>query len=668
MSSMNFIGSPIAIGELVLKNRLLMPAMHTLYTQDGLPTERFSAFYEARAEGGAGLLVVGACRFDGKGAKASCMSLTEDACVEPWRGFTDRIHAKGCPVAVQLYHAGRYMRHEEVPDGGDAIGPSAVFTPFTRQTAREATREELSAIREAFAAGALRAKQAGFDAVELSASAGYLLCQFLSPLSNVRADEYGGSEENRMRFPLEVIAAVRAAVGPSYPVLLRCGSHTFVPGAGGSEDSLRFAAAAAEAGVDLLDMTGGWHESRTPQLTQDAPEGFLLPLAARLRRLAGIPVAVANRMDDPRRAEQAIALGQCDMIALGRPLVAAPDLPRQWLAATPERARPCMACNEGCLAGTFFEKPIRCLSNPEAGREHLRAASPAPVSKRVLVVGAGPAGMECALQTARRGHRVTLLDRAERPGGMLRLAMRLPARGRFARLIDWYERALREAGVELRFGCEASAETIRAGEYDECVLACGRRYKPVSVPMEPDAVPVYTPEQLLAPEPEDRPVLPARVAVIGGSFVGLETARLLLAEGAVDDATLLHYFRYHVESADTVRAMLSSSGRTVAVFERGKLRAGYEPGVAWPVTDDLARLGCELHDRTEVLRVTGKGVETGEGLWPCDAVVFCPGTEPEEALLSSLETLLPTRRIGNAARLCRAIDAIEEGFFTGCEL
>ena len=660
-----YLNQPLQVGQLTMKNRILMTAMHTLYIDQGLPTPRFNEFYWRRAEGETGLVVVGACRFDGKGAKASTMRLTDDDCIRPWQSFTAGMKERGCPVAVQLYHAGRYMNHADVIDGGGAVAPSAVYTPFTKETARAMTLEELHAIIEAFAQGARRAREAGFDAVEISGSAGYLISQFLSPLTNLREDEYGGSFENRCRFPLEVIAAVRKAVGDDYTVLLRYGAHTLVPGAGTSEDCRRFALLAAQAGIDMLDLTGGWHESRTPQLTAEMPPAALSYLAAEIKKSVDIPVAMANRMGDPVEAEKAIALGRCDVAAMGRPLIAEPDIGRMVRLGTIEKLRPCTSCNQGCLAGTFFEKPIRCLSNGLAGREWELGETPVAEPKNILVVGAGPAGMEAAYRAARRGHSVTLWEKSDRLGGLMAVfGNKMPARHRFGALVRWYESALPEAGVNVVLNKTATAEDILAGGFDKVVLANGRGYKENPVPVEVDAVPVYTAGEVL----EKDLILPNRVAVIGGSFVGLELARKLIMEASMSADDLFYRMRYGVEDDETLHRQLKTSDREVAVFERQKLGAGYEPGIAWPTIGDLKSFGAKLMPQTEVITVTAEGVLLADGLWPCDAVVVCPGTKEDNTLQNALEGKIELVTVGNAHRLGRVIGAVEDACRIGCTI
>jgi len=655
------LSEPVRVGRLTLRNRIMMPAMHTVYPEDGGPCARFNEYYWRRAEGGTGLIVAGACRFDEKGARLSCMSLASDDMIAKWKPFTDGMRERGCAVAVQLYHAGRYMPSDAVPDGQGAIAPSAVFTPFTRETARAMTAEEIDAVIRAWAEGARRGREAGFDAVEISGSAGYLISQFLSPLANVREDEYGGSFENRCRFPLEVIRAVRRTVGEDYTVLLRLSGHTLVPDAGGSEELCRFAALAAKEGIDLIDLTGGWHESRTPQLTEEMPIAAMEYLAERIKAEAGIPVSMANRMSEPLAAERALALGRCDLVAMGRAIVAEPDYAKYITAGTPERIRPCVSCNQGCLAGTFFDKPIRCLANGLAGREYCLSTAKTDAPKKLLVVGGGPGGMEAALRAAEKGHEVTLWERENRLGGQLDLSRGLPHREKLGELLDWYARELAASSVTVCLGKTATAEEILAGGFDEVLLANGRDYKDNPVDVQTDSLPVYTMRELM----EQKPILPKRVAVIGGSFVGMETARYLAMEGAYSDATLRWMLRFGVEPDEQLHKLVTHSSREVVLFERGKLGAGYEPGIAWPVYGDLDAFGAKLLKQTEVVCVTDEGVLTAEGLWPCDAVVVCPGTKADDSLFDALSGKVSVRKLGNAEKPGRAIDAIAAGCEAG---
>ena len=394
------------------------------------------------------------------------------------------------------------------------------------------------------------------------------------------------------------------------------------------------------------------------------PKAGLSYLAAEIKKAVNIPVAMANRMGDPLEAEKAIALGRCDIAAMGRPLIAEPDIGKYVMDGVPERVRPCTSCNQGCLAGTFFEKPIRCLANGTAGREWSMHPLPVNIKKKLLVVGGGPAGMECALQVARRGHDVTLWEKNDRLGGQLALFSELPARADFLALLRWYERSLAEAGVKVVLNKAADAEAVLSGGFDECVLANGRGYKPSPVYINKNSVPVYTMLDVFL----KKPVLPKRVAVIGGSFVGLELARALMLDGSISPEELFYQMRYGVEPDEALHERLRRSDRKTAVFEKGRLGAGYEPGIAWPVLGDLKHLGAELHPNSVVTAVTAEGVETEAGSWPCDAVVLCPGTEPDNGLFEALSSRIPCRVIGNAARLGRAIDAIEAGCRLGLEI
>lgn len=323
---------PLTVNGMRLKNRICMTAMHLNYCAEtaGRPSEQFKRFYFARAEGGAALITVGGCRFSPEGAVGrGFISLEDDSFIAPWREFNEEMHRRGARVAVQLYHAGRYSRQARIPEGMTAWAPSAVYASYTGETAKEMTLEEIHIVIQRAAAAARRAREAGFDAVELLASAGYLVTQFLSPLTNRRNDPYGGSVENRCRFPRELLTAVRRAVGPDYPVLVRMSGSDFVPGSNTNAEAVQFARIYEKFGADMLSVTGGWHETRVPQLPGEVPHGGFVYLARAVKEAVSIPVIAAKRIQDPGLAEEILAMEQADCVGMSRTLLADPEWPRK---------------------------------------------------------------------------------------------------------------------------------------------------------------------------------------------------------------------------------------------------------------------------------------------------------------------------------------------------
>ena len=662
--------TPIQIGNMTLKNRIVMPAMHHLYTENGYCTPRFSQYYWEKVEGGAGLIIVGSCRFDDYGAKDNSMSLRTDDTIPGWRAFTDGVHKRGGKVAVQLYHAGRYMPKRDVPCGGDALSPSATYASYTRETAPEMTRAQMEQLLKDYAAGAKRALEAGFDAVEISASSGYLLCQFLSPLTNLRTDEFGGSFENRVRYPLMVIETVKGALDGKVPLILRLGADDFVPGSCTLEDAMRFAPLAEEKGVDLFNVTGGWHETKIPQLTGDLPRGGLSYLGKGIRSVVSVPVMMCNRIQDPDTAEKVLALNRADLVGMGRPLLADPELPNKAREGRTHEIRPCMACNQGCLANTFFDRPITCLSNGRCGRELELPRQKTADPKSVLVIGGGPAGCEAALRAAEAGHRVTLMEQADRLGGQLRQAAVIPSKGEFEELIAFYERNLPQAGVQVLLNRKAAPED--AAGFDKVVVATGGRPNVTPLPAAQNAVPIYTARQILTGEI----MAGASVVVIGGSYIGCLTAQYLAREGAMNADELFFSTIYQSDTAEHIAARLNQPDRKVVLLEQGKkIGAGFESGTSWPVLGDLSRMGVPFKKLTKVTSITDQGVYAEETqkdgtvesrFFPCDCVVVASGVHPDDALYQELLSAgADAVCIGNASQLGKAIEAIRAGCETG---
>lgn len=661
---------PIRVGALELRNRMVMPAMHLGYSPLGRVSDQLVAFYRARAEGGVGMIVVGGCVINAEAGGPMFISLKSDADVEPLRRLAAAIKEPGAAACAQLYHGGRYV-HGMFLDGKPALAPSALRSGLTKEMPREATHDDIRRTVADFAAAAGRAVRAGFDAVEIIASAGYLICQFLSPASNVRTDEYGGSLENRMRFGLEVLAAVREAVGAGKVVGVRLAGNEFVPGGGGLELSRAFAAALARGGVDYVSVTGGWHETRVPQILGEVPEGAFAYLSREIRRglPVEVPVFLANRLGDPAKAEGVLRAGQADVVCLGRPLIADPQLPRKLAEGRLDEIRRCAACNQGCFDSVMRLKPVCCMVNPRVGKDAQAEPAAPTASRRVVVVGGGPAGMQAAVTAARRGHRVTLFEAAPVLGGQLNLASRIPGKEPLADVSRNLEAALEaeraRGAVEVRLGARVGPDEIAALGPDVVVVATGSAPIAIDLPgADTSGIPVVQAWDVLSGEAD----VGERAVVLGGGATGAETALFLARRGTLDAATAAFLLVHQAEPEALIRELATRGTTRVTLVElQAKIGKDIGPSTRWNVTEWLARSGVEQLTGTEALRVTAEGLvvrslESGEErLVPADTLVLAVGSRPEASLAEALRGRVPeVRVIGDAKAVRRALDATAE--------
>lgn len=659
--------SPITINGLELKNRVVMLPIHLVYTPDGYCNDKFKEFYWRRAEGGIGMAIVGGCRFDDYGAAGGMISLRDDSYIPGYKEFTDGMHARGAKVAVQLYHAGAYTHAAHCLNGRVPVGPSAVFSNFTKAVPKEITYEEMDEIVENWAAGAVRAKKAGFDAVEILCSAGYLICQFLSPVTNIRTDEYGGSWENRCRFPIRVLKAVREAVGPDYPLIARIAGNDFVPGSNTNEDAVKFAKIVEECGIDIISVTGGWHETKVPQLPGDVPRAGYTYLMSAIKKAVHIPVIAANRINDPEVAEKVLALGQADLIGSCRTHIADPDWTNKAQAGESACIRHCVACNQGCLAKTFFSAPVECLVNGDAGHEFELPKDGNPAPKNLLVVGGGPGGCEFAIRASALGHKVTLWEKEAKLGGQLPLVATPPAKGEFKTLPPYYEAMLAKNGVTVVCGKTATPENVVAAGFDAVVLATGVTPKQVGLPMTSDKIDVYTAADVLSGK-----VMPGKdVVVVGGGSVGCETAQYLAQQGTISPEQLYFLMSLKAETTDKLEHLINETDRKVTIVEMlGKIGKGFDLGCGWPVLNDLVRLGVTSHTSANIKEVTENSVKltklTKEGKEvdvevPCDTIVLAVGSNSNDALYDALKGKVENLyNIGDSAKVGKILDAIHQ--------
>jgi len=663
-----YLFSPITVNAMTLKNRMVMTAMHLGYTPEGTVTDRLIDFYAARARGGVGLIIVGGCPIDEYGGLPSMIGIYDDRFIPGLEQLTRACREAGARIAAQLYQAGRYT-HSSMIGGRKPFSASAVRSKLTGETPRALALDEIPEVQERFAEAATRAKRAGFDAVEILGSAGYLISQFLSPITNLREDIYGGSFENRMRFGLEVVSRVREAVGPDYPVLMRLAGNEFMEGGNTNREAAVFASESEKAGVDLFDITGGWHETRVPQLTMSVPRQAYVYLAQGIKARVSVPVLVSNRINDPFGAEEILRNGSADLVTVARGLIADPDFPSKAQSGKSHLIYHCVACNQGCFDSVFQGRPVACLVNPEAGREREFHVEPAAKPKTVLVIGGGPAGMKAACTAAQRGHRVTLVEKEAQPGGQLLLNRRIPGRGEMETAAADLINNLKALDVEIITGKAADLGFIREMGPDAVVVASGAE------PIRPDIPGIDGLHVVQAWDLLDGLVgVGRRVVVLGGNAVGLETALYLASVGTLSPEVLHFLMANRAESVETLTTLLNKGIKDVTVVEMTE-KAGNGIGLTtrWTVFAELKRLGVKILTSTKAVGITPEGLEIeqieGPGFLPADSIVIAAGSRSENALADGIKAIVSEVHVtGDAKGPRNALWAIQEGFEVGLRL
>ncbi|UCF56372.1 MAG: FAD-dependent oxidoreductase [Deltaproteobacteria bacterium] len=660
--------SPIRINNMELKNRIVMTAMHLGYTPEGEVTDRLVDFYARRAKGGVGLIIVGGCLIDEYGGMSSMIGINDDRYIPGLERLTFVVKAEGAKIAAQLYQAGRYA-HSSMIGGKKAISASAVRSKLTGEIPRALELHEIPALQNKFAEAALRAQKTGFDAVEILGSAGYLISQFLSPLTNLREDKYGGSLENRMRFGLEVVAKVRKAVGPDYPVIIRLAGNDFMEGGNTNKEARIFASELEKVGVDLFNVTGGWHETRVPQLTMFVPRKGFAYLAQGIKSAVSVPVLSSNRINDPYLGEEIIRNGQADMVTMARGLLADPDLPNKAREGRTEQIYHCVACNQGCFDNIFQNRPVACLVNPRAGIEGEIEIGPATQLKKVLVIGGGPAGMKAACTAAEKGHQVTLAEKNAQLGGQLLLNRNIPGRREMLTAATDLINNLRALNVNVLLNKEVDKGFLKEMEPDVVVLGTGAR------PFLPDIQGVEDPRVVMAWDVlSGKTNVGNNVVIVGGNAVGLETALYIANQGTLSPEVLHFLVANRAETWDTLEKLVNHGNKEVTVVEMMK-RPGQDIGSStrWTVMMELRRLGVKILTGARAVAIRTEGVEIekdrGSDLLAANSVVIAAGAKPENRLLAEIGDLVAEiYTIGDAKEPRNALQAIKEGFLTGLKI
>ncbi|MCP3818256.1 NADPH-dependent 2,4-dienoyl-CoA reductase [Streptomyces sp. A3M-1-3] len=659
MSPYPHLLSPLDLGFTTLPNRVLMGSMHVGLEEAERGFERMAAFYAERARGAVGLIVTGGIAPNEQGRPyEGGAKLTTEAEAAKHRAVTDAVHREGGRIAMQLLHFGRYAYHE------DLVAPSAIQAPISPYVPNALTDAEVEQTVEDFVRAAGLAKLAGYDGVEIMGSEGYLINEFIASATNHREDRWGGSYENRIRFPLEIVRRVREHVGPDFILIYRLSMLDLVPGGSSLEEVVTLAQRIEAAGATLINTGIGWHEARIPTIATSVPRGAYTWVTKKLMGSVSIPLITSNRINTPEVAEQLLAEGRADMVSMARPFLADPDFVAKARDGRADSINTCIGCNQACLDHTFSGKLTSCLVNPRACHETELVLSPTRRRKRIGVVGAGPAGLAFAVSAAERGHAVTLFDAADEIGGQLNIAKRVPGKEEFEETLRYFRTQLEAHGVDVRLNTRVGAADLAADAYDDVVVATGVTPRTPEIPGvdHPSVVSYLDVLRDGAPVGE-------RVAIVGAGGIGFDIAEYLTDGGDAASLDPDTYFRqWGVDTDYRGRGGLRAPERpkpprTVHLLQRktSKVGAGLGKTTGWIHRTELKHRGVTMvagatYDRIDDagLHLTVDGVSS---VLPVDTVVLCTGQEPRRALYEELAAAGTSVHLIGGADVAAELDA-----------
>ncbi len=666
---------PLDLGFVELPNRILMGSMHTGLEELADGHARMAAFYAERARGGVGLMVTGgffpnreSAGFEGEGVFDSAAE------AERHRVITDAVHAAGSRICLQILHTGRYAYHDH------AVSASPIRSPINRHAPHELDDAGIGKQIADFAHCARMARLAGYDGVEIMGSEGYFLNQFIAPRVNRRTDRWGGTFENRIRLPLEVVRRVRAEVGDDFIVIFRLSMLDLVEGGSTWDEVVALAKQLEAAGVTLLNTGIGWHEARIPTIATMVPRAAFTRVTARMMGEVSIPLITTNRINMPETAEAVLARGDADMVSMARPFLADPEFVAKAREGRADEINTCIACNQACLDHIFTGRLASCLVNPRACHETEWPTGSATAPRRVAVVGAGPAGMAAAVTAASRGHRVTLFDAAERIGGQFNLARRVPGKEEFRETLRYFARQLELQRVELRLGRPVSADELTGHGFEAVIVATGitPRVPPIDGVDHPKCIGYIDAIR------DPRGIGP-RVAIVGAGGIGFDVAELLTHAGPATSLDADAFWTaWGIDRAlearggvEGVEAQPEPSPREVWLLQRKAEKPGQRLGksTGWIHRTELTRRGVKMLAGVTYERVDDAGLHVTVDGQPrtleVDHVVLCAGQEPNRALYDALDGAgLETVLVGGAreAGELDAKRAIAEGTRAALEL
>ena len=630
--------APLDLGFTTLKNRVLMGSMHLGLEEAEHGFERMAAFYAERARGGVGLIVTGGISPDDRGLVfAGGAKLTTPEEAEHHRVITEAVHREGGKIAMQILHTGRYSYQPGL------VSASAVKAPINPFKPHALTHEEVLDTIESFARCAVLAQQAGYDGVEVMGSEGYLINQFIAARTNHRDDEWGGSYEKRMRFPVEIVRRVRERVGPNFIIIYRLSMLDLVEGGSTFEETVQLAQAIEAAGATIINTGIGWHEARIPTIATKVPRAGFTWVTQRMMGKVKIPLVTTNRINTPEVGEQVLADGHADMVSMARPFLADADFVRKAEQGLSDEINTCIGCNQACLDQTFQLKITSCLVNPRACHETEIPMTPAAARKRIAVVGAGPAGLGFAVTAAERGHAVTLFDAASEIGGQFNIAKQVPGKEEFHETIRYFSRMVDKHGVQLKLDTRVSVAQLREGGFDEIVLATGIVPRTPAIPGVEHAKAMNYLDVL-----RDKRPVGGKVAVIGAGGIGFDVSEYLTHSGTSASLDADKFNREwgidtdYREAGGLRAAEVEASPREVFLLQRkaSKVGDGLGKTTGWIHRAGLASRQVRMIPAVNYERIDDAGLHVRINdelrVLDVDHVIICAGQEPQRELHADL--------------------------------
>ena len=643
MSKYSHILEPLDLGFTTLKNRVMMGSMHTGLEDRPWHFSELAEYFAERARGGVGLLVTGGFAPNRRGDLLPFGSKMMSSWQVPFhKKVTSAVHENGSKILLQILHAGRYGY---TPLN---VAPSAIKAPINPFKPKELSSKEIYKTVDNYVRAGRLAQKAGYDGVEIMGSEGYFITQMINKRTNQRTDEWGGSYENRIRFPLEVVRKMRAAVGEKFIIMFRLSMLDLVEEASDMEEVLILAKELEKAGVTLINTGIGWHEARVPTIVTSVPRAAFVDVTAKVKAAVNVPVVASNRINMPDTAEEILASGQADMISMARPLLADPYWVKKVEEDRADEINTCIACNQACLDHTFENKRASCLVNPRACNETKLVYTPVSTAKKVAVVGAGPAGLACAVVAAERGHNVTLFEGRNEIGGQFNYASKIPGKEEFKETIRYFNAMISKHGIDLKLGHRVSVDELKAGGFDEVVVATGVEPRVPSVPgVESDKVLTY--QEVLDKELQ----LGKKVAVMGAGGIGFDISEYLTHEG---ESTTLNkdawLKEWGVDISNETRGGLAKpeihgSPRQVVMMQRKQSSQGkgLNKTTGWVHRAMMKMKGVEQisgvsYDKIDEqgLHITiTKGEESTQRVLDVDNIVLCTGQVSVNELYETLK-------------------------------